>query len=84
MLALIDQPERWLALTSPALLAMPYPADHPFAALQQVLLRLQAEQGNLNGMLGWLDDNDPVQQLMGQRLLSVQQVLDSTKLPSNL
>ena len=84
MLALIDQPERWLALTSPALLAMPYPADHPFAALQQVLLRLQAEQGNLDGMLGWLDDNDPVQQLMGQRLLSVQQVLDSTRLPSNL
>jgi len=83
MLALIDQPERWLAMTSPALLAMPYPADHPFVPLQQLLQRLQAQQGNLDGLLGWLDDNDPVQQLMGQRLLSVQQVLDSTRLPSN-
>lgn len=84
MLALIDQPERWLAMTSPALLAMPYPADHPFAPLQQVLLQLQAKQGNLNGLLGWLDDNDPVQHVLGHRLLNVQQALDSTRLPSNL
>ncbi|TDF81117.1 DUF805 domain-containing protein [Pseudomonas sp. H9] len=83
MLALIDQPERWLALTSPALLAMPYPADHPFAALQQVMLTLQAEQGNLDGLLGWLDYSDPVQRMTAERLLNVQQALDSRRLPSN-
>lgn len=83
MLALIDQPERWLDMTSPALLAMPYPADHPFVPLQQVMLQLQAQQGNLNGLLGWLDQNDPLQRLIGERLSNVQQALDSSILPSN-
>ncbi|MFZ0155885.1 DUF805 domain-containing protein [Pseudomonas sp.] len=84
MLALINQPERWLALVSPQLLAsLSYPAGHPFAPLHQWLMRLQAEQGHLEGLLGWLEPDDPVQQLMGRGLLTVQQALDSAKLPSN-
>ncbi|KJK19618.1 DUF805 domain-containing protein [Pseudomonas sp. 2(2015)] len=85
MLALVEQPERWLAMVPAQLLAsLPYPAEHPFARLQQLLLRLQSQQGNVDGLLGWLDDNDPLQCFIGQRLSTVQQALDSAKLPSNL
>ncbi|UVL23123.1 DUF805 domain-containing protein [Pseudomonas donghuensis] len=85
MLALIDEPERWLAMVPTQLLAsLPYAPGHPFAGLQQLLLRLQSQQGNVNGLLGWLDDNDPLQHFISQRLLTVQQALDSAKLPSNL
>ncbi|MDD1013571.1 DUF805 domain-containing protein [Pseudomonas rubra] len=85
MLALVEQPERWLAMAPVQLLAsLPYPAEHPFSGLQQLLLQLRQQQGNADGLLGWLDDNDPLQAFIGERLLTVQQALDSSKLPSNL
>jgi uncharacterized membrane protein YhaH (DUF805 family) len=51
--------------------------------LQPLLRRLQREQGSCDGLLGWLQGNDPVHGFLVQQLFSVQQALDSTRLPAN-
>ena len=81
---LLQQPERWLDLIGLECLEhVSITLNHPLARLQPWLQRLQHEQGGLAGLLGWLDSQDPVQSLLSQRLMNVQQALDSLKLPSN-
>lgn len=80
MLALVDQPARWLALIDPALPGqLTYPSEHPFANLH-ALLQASAEAGS--GLLGSLDTRDPLQRAVASRLLSLKQALDSARLPS--
>ncbi|WP_192553197.1 J domain-containing protein [Pseudomonas sp. IzPS59] len=84
LLALLDQPERWLQLIDAQCLErLPFNPAHPLSRLQPLLRRLQREQGNCDGLLGWLQGNDPVHGLLVQQLFSVQQALDSARLPSN-
>lgn len=84
LLALLDQPERWLALIdSHSVEQLHVNPAHPLSRLQPLLQRLQREQGNCAGLLGWLQPADPVHGLLVQKLLNVQQVLDSPALIAN-
>ncbi|WP_409316966.1 DUF805 domain-containing protein [Pseudomonas sp. KCJK9016] len=84
LLALLDQPERWLQLIDAQCLErLPFNPAHPVSRLQPLLRRLQREQGNCDGLLGWLQGNDPVHGLLVQQLFSVQQALDSARLPAS-
>ncbi|WP_085747837.1 J domain-containing protein [Pseudomonas sp. R45(2017)] len=84
LLALLDQPERWLPMIDGQCLErLPFSPAHPLSRLQPLLRRLQREQGNCDGLLGWLQGNDPVHGLLVQQLFSVQQALDSARLPAN-
>lgn len=83
MLALLEQPSRWLALIDPALPAqLHYPAEHPFAPTHALLGQLLTSPEGASGLLGSLDIRDPVQALISARLLTLQQVLNSTRLPN--
>ncbi|WP_110993067.1 J domain-containing protein [Pseudomonas sichuanensis] len=78
MLAMIDQPTRWLALIDPALPGqLQYPQEHPFAATHALLLRHPS-----GGLLGSLDTSDPLQAQVAARMANLQQALDSDRLPS--
>jgi hypothetical protein len=78
MLALLEQPSRWLALIDPALPGqLQYPPEHPFAATHARLL--QPREG---GLLGSLDRQDPLQAIIGARLATLQHALKSARLPS--
>lgn len=84
LLALLEQPERWLQLIDAQCLErLPFNPAHPLNRLQPLLRRLLREQGNCIGLLGWLQGDDPVHGLLMQRLFSVQQALDSARLPAN-
>jgi uncharacterized membrane protein YhaH (DUF805 family) len=84
LLALLDQPERWLALIdSSCLERLDVNPAHPLSRLQPLLRRLQREQGSCSGLLGWLQPSDPVHGLLVQKLFNVQQALDSATLPGN-
>lgn len=84
LLALLEQPERWLQLIDARCLErLSFNPAHPLARLQPLLQRLQREQGNCDGLLGWLQGDDPVHGLLVQQLFSVQQALDSARLPAN-
>lgn len=84
LLALLEQPERWLQLIDAQCLErLAFNPAHPLARLQPLLQRLQREQGNCDGLLGWLQGDDPVHGLLVQQLFSVQQALDSARLPAN-
>ena len=84
LLALFDQPERWLAMIdSQSLERLDVDPAHPLSRLQPLLRRLQREQGNCAGLLGWLQGTDPVHGLLVQKLFNVQQALDSAALPGN-
>lgn len=84
LLALLDQPERWLSLIdSPCLDQLEVNPAHPLSRLQPLLQRLQREQGSCAGLLGWLQASDPVHGLLVQKLFNVQQALDSAALPGN-
>lgn len=84
LLALLDQPERWLAMIdSQCLERLDVDVAHPLSRLQPLLRRLQREQGNCAGLLGWLQGTDPVHGLLVQKLFNVQQALDSAALPGN-
>lgn len=84
LLALLDQPERWLALIdSSCLERLDVNPAHPLSRLQPLLRRLQREQGSCSGLLGWLQASDPVHGLLVQKLFNVQQALDSATLPGN-
>ncbi|MBX9409805.1 DUF805 domain-containing protein [Pseudomonas baetica] len=84
LLALLEQPERWLQLIDAQCVErLPFNPAHPLSRLQPLLRRLQREQGNCDGLLGWLQGNDPVHGLLVQQLFSVQQALDSARLPAN-
>jgi uncharacterized membrane protein YhaH (DUF805 family) len=84
LLALLDEPERWLTLIdSQCLDRLDVNQDHPLSRLQPLLRRLQREQGNCAGLLGWLQGADPVHGLLVQKLLNVRQALDSAALPGN-
>lgn len=84
LLALLEQPERWLQLIDAQCVErLPCNPAHPLSRLQPLLRRLQREQGNCDGLLGWLQGNDPVHGLLVQQLFSVQQALDSARLPAN-
>ncbi|MDZ4017934.1 molecular chaperone DnaJ [Pseudomonas sichuanensis] len=78
MLAMIDQPTRWLALIDPALPGqLQYPQEHPFAATHALLLRHPS-----GGLLGNLDPSDPLQAQVAARMANLQQALNSDRLPS--
>lgn len=78
MLAMIDQPTRWLALIDPALPGqLQYPQEHPFAATHALLLRHPS-----SGLLGSLDTSDPLQAQVAARMANLQQALNSDRLPS--
>ncbi|MFF7109922.1 molecular chaperone DnaJ [Pseudomonas sichuanensis] len=78
MLAMIDQPTRWLALIDPALPGqLQYPQEHPFAATHALLLRHPS-----GGLLGSLDTSDPLQAQVAARMANLQQALNSDRLPS--
>ncbi|QJI41214.1 DUF805 domain-containing protein [Pseudomonas sp. ADAK2] len=84
LLALLDQPERWLSLIdSSCLERLEVDPTHPLSRLQPLLRRLQREQGSCAGLLGWLQASDPVHGLLVQKLFNVQQALDSAALPGN-
>lgn len=84
LLALLDQPERWLAsIDSSCLERLDVNPAHPLSRLQPLLRRLQREQGSCSGLLGWLQASDPVHGLLVQKLFNVQQALDSAALPGN-
>ncbi|QXH52812.1 J domain-containing protein [Pseudomonas fakonensis] len=78
MLAMIEQPTRWLALIDPAVTGqLQYPDDHPFAATHARLLQHQG-----GGLLGSLERQDPVQAIIAARLATLEQALKSARLPS--
>ncbi|SEN96380.1 J domain-containing protein [Pseudomonas sp. ok266] len=84
LLALLEQPERWLQMIDAQCVErLPFNPAHPLSRLQPLLRRLQREQGHCAGLLGWLQGNDPVHGLLVQQLFSVQQALDSARLPAN-
>lgn len=84
LLALLEQPGRWLQLIDAQCLErLSFNPAHPLARLQPLLQRLRREQGSCDGLLGWLQGDDPVHGLLVQQLFSVQQALDSARLPAN-
>ena len=84
LLALLEQPGRWLQLIDAQCLQhLAFNPAHPLARLQPLLQRLRREQGSCDGLLGWLQGDDPVHGLLVQQLFSVQQALDSARPPAN-
>jgi uncharacterized membrane protein YhaH (DUF805 family) len=84
LLALLQQPERWLTLIDTKCLErLELNPTHPLSRLQPLLWRLQREQGTCAGLLGWLQGTDPVHGLLVQQLFNVQQALGSVALPGN-
>lgn len=84
LLALLDQPERWLKMIDAKTLErLDIYLDHPLNSILPLLRRLQREQAHFGGLLGWLQGCDPVHGLLAQQLSNVQQVLDSAVLPNN-
>ncbi|MDH1654846.1 DUF805 domain-containing protein [Pseudomonas mosselii] len=82
MLALLEQPSRWLALIDPTLPSqLHYPSRHPFAPLHALLCQQLPSPDGSSGLLGSLDTRDPVQAMVSARLLTLQQALSSTRLP---
>ena len=80
-LTLLDQPQRCLEeLPLDCWDRLCLPAGHP---LQPLLKTLRATQGNSSGLLAWLDDGDPLQHLLAQRLLEPAQALDAERLLGN-
>lgn len=85
MLALAQAPQRWLALVTPSMLdTLQCPPGHPLAKVHTLLLNLLQEQGNLDGLLGWLDSRDPLQKAIADSLPAPDQALSSARLPSTL
>lgn len=84
LLALLSDPERWLSLTGELTLEhLPFDSAQPVSRLQPLLRRLYREQGDLNGLLGWLQFDDPVHAVLARQLMGVQQALDCVRLLSN-
>lgn len=82
MLAMLDQPARWMELVdSQVSQRLQYPAEHPFHGLHRQLLQAQASSAN-EGLLDWLDPNDPLQSMVGIKLLNLATALQSDRLPS--
>ena len=80
-LTLLDQPERCLeVLPADYWDRLQLPPDHPLHALQQLL---RATQGSSTGLLAWLDDRDPLQNLLAQCLLDPAQALEAERLLGN-
>ena len=85
MLALAQSPQRWLALITPSMLdTLQCPPGHPLSKVHNLLLRLLQEQGNSDGLLGWLDIRDPLQKVIADSLPAADQALSSARLPSTL
>ncbi|MDR6715047.1 hypothetical protein J2W83_004685 [Pseudomonas hunanensis] len=83
MLALFDQPARWLTLIDAQLLGqIDYPSEHPFAALQAQLQQVLQGPDGSSGVLGSLDYSNPLQGLLASRLLTLRTAIDSSRLPS--
>ncbi|NER62949.1 DUF805 domain-containing protein [Pseudomonas sp. MAFF212427] len=84
MLALAKDPQGWLALVTPSMLdTLQCPSGHPLAKVHNLLLRMLQEQGNLDGLLGWLDNRDPLQKIVADSLPAPDLALSSTRLPSS-
>lgn len=82
MLAMADQPERWMAMLPEGLVQqLAYPIDHPFVATHQLLLERQTD-GHSNVLLSWLNDHDPMQAFIANRLLTLAYVFNASRLPS--
>ena len=84
LLALLGQTERWLPLIDLRLLEqLGFNSSHPLSRLQPLLQRLLREQGNCNGLLGFLHTQDPVHALLARQMCGVQEALDSLRLLGN-
>ncbi|MGE7960258.1 DUF805 domain-containing protein [Pseudomonas sp. NPDC089530] len=84
LLATLEYPSLWLAAKSAACVeSMNIVREHPLARLQPLLCRLNREQGDLSGLLGWLQAEDPVHAMLVRQLFGVQEALDSARLLSN-
>ncbi|AIR89861.1 DUF805 domain-containing protein [Pseudomonas cremoricolorata] len=81
MLAMLDQPARWMELVSAHVSQrLHYPPEHPFHGLHQQLISAQAHAEG--GLLQWLDHSDPVQEMVAGRLLHFGNALELARLPS--
>lgn len=69
LLALVDQPQRWLERVTPTMLAaLQCDATHPLAPVQAQLAHTWQANGNLDGPLRWPDRHDPLQRLLAERM----------------
>ncbi|CAM3824678.1 putative J domain-containing protein DjlC [Pseudomonas reidholzensis] len=83
MLALFDQPARWLAMIDPQLAGqIDYPAEHPYAPLHGLLRQVLQGADGSSGLLGSLDNGDPLQAVLASRLLTLRTAIDSSRLPT--
>lgn len=83
-IALMSDPLRWLTLISPALLhSMRADTGHPLSRVLPLLQRVHQQEGHFNGLLGWLSEEEPVQNDVALNLLTVPQALGSARLLSN-
>lgn len=84
LLALADQPARWLAYVTPAMLAaLQCEARHPLAQVQARLLQAFELHGNLDGVIGWPGRGDPLQRVIAAHLPAVNLDLDGERLPTS-
>ncbi|MDF0729951.1 molecular chaperone DnaJ [Pseudomonas entomophila] len=83
MLALADQPERWLALIPDTLVdQLTYPSEHPFAGLHRVLQAAVHSPEGANALPALLDNHDPMQAFVAGHLLTFGYAINSARLPS--
>lgn len=83
ILALAKDPQAWLARVTPSMLAtLQCPPGHPLGPVHSLMLKLAQEQGNLDGLLGWLDSRDPLQKRVAGSLPAPDEALSSTRLPT--
>ncbi|MGY4489940.1 molecular chaperone DnaJ [Pseudomonas sp. TE3610] len=84
LLALADQPARWLAYVTPAMLAaLQCEAGHPLAQVQARLLQAFELHGNLDGVIGWPDRGDPLHRVIATHLPAANLDLDGDRLPTS-
>jgi len=82
ILALMEQPQRWLELITPSLLGnLDYPPGHPFAATRDLLASWLERQAPLEALLARLDPGNLVQLRLTEVLCTVQSALDSPRYP---
>ena len=82
ILALLEQPERWLALITPSMLRnLDYPAGHPFAQTRDLLGQWLESGAPVETLLAGLDRDNPVQELLADELCTLDSVLADARLP---
>jgi len=82
ILALLEQPERWLQLITPSMLRqLDYPTRHPFADTRDLLGEWLASGAALEALLARLDPSNPLQGLLAEELCTLASVFDGPRLP---